>query len=810
MKNFSLLKLLYTGLFASMTAMFLISGFAIWGHYQAAKVVNDMHKHPFTILDSIRETRANVRLIWELANKAVYQDVYIDAESKQINDAEEKIERYIALVKSRYLGNHGDVEDVERAYKTLNMHMRKAIEIRNSDGAKKAVEYLKDNNVEESYYRFSSEVDDVIKFAQNKAEEFKSRTISMFEEELKRQIAVALLVLAATVGTGILVMRYVKNRFAEINSAVESIKHGNYKNMQIENGGLAEFSNLKETINQMAYDMAEQQKVIQGQNEVLTEQARTLEETNVELDASYEEVAQTNDMLRSRTRELEIAQEQFRQIFENMSSGVVVYAAFEEGRDFIFKSINAAAAKMDVVDRAQVIDRRLSEVFPGVEEFGFLDALKRVYTSGEAERFPLAFYEDSRISGWRENFIYKLSTGEIVAIYDDVTERKQNEEATIEANKNLKKAESLARLGNWYLDLRTNKLAWSDGIFDIFEIDKDRFGATYEAFLAGIHPDDRDAVNQAYIDSLLTKKGYEITHRLLMDDGRIKYVSEQCETYFDENGAPLRSIGTVQDITERQIMEDQLRELNKDLAAKVEEETAKRLEKEKMLLQQSKMAMMGEMIGAIAHQWRQPLNALGLSIQDATVAYEYGELNGEYMKEFKSTNMSIIQKMSKTIDDFRNFFRTTKEKSDFALEDAVGETLNIMKSQLRNNYITVNFDKDSRHIISGYQSELEQAILIIISNAQDALIDNSIKEPMINIAVEGVDDKVVLSIQDNGGGVREDIMDRVFEPYFTTKEQGKGTGIGLYMAKEIVERNMGGKLSVKNSGHGARFMIELG
>lgn len=238
------------------------------------------------------------------------------------------------------------------------------------------------------------------------------------------------------------------------------------------------------------------------------------------------------------------------------------------------------------------------------------------------------------------------------------------------------------------------------------------------------------------------------------------------------------------------------------------------LKKEKehkcMLIQQSKMAAMGEMIGVIAHQWKQPLNSLGLNIQDVYVTHTLGELNSDYMNKFKTSNMSIIQNMSKTIDDFRNFYRPTKEKNDFFLESAVDETLNIINPQLKNHHIEVNFTQEGRHLVNGYQNELEQAILIVISNAQDALIDNKIKNPKIDIYVQVDNNGMVrLSIQDNAGGISNEIVDRIFEPYFTTKEKGKGTGIGLYMAKEIVERHSNGKIIVENSNGGANFIITI-
>jgi signal transduction histidine kinase len=253
-----------------------------------------------------------------------------------------------------------------------------------------------------------------------------------------------------------------------------------------------------------------------------------------------------------------------------------------------------------------------------------------------------------------------------------------------------------------------------------------------------------------------------------------------------------------------------LKAANEHLQELVDEETSKRLEKERLLLQQSKMAMMGEMIGAIAHQWRQPLSSLGISIQDANYAYKNNEIDDAYMEEFKTNSMSIIQKMSRTIDDFRNFFKPSKDKEEFILEKAVDETINIMHSQLKNHFIEINFSQQSQTSVYGYKGELEQAILIMLSNAKDAILENNTTNPHIDINIESTDeDKVILSVQDNGGGIAAEILDRIFEPYFTTKEQGKGTGIGLYMAKEIIERHMDGKLEAENTQNGARFTITL-
>jgi len=160
--------------------------------------------------------------------------------------------------------------------------------------------------------------------------------------------------------------------------------------------------------------------------------------------------------------------------------------------------------------------------------------------------------------------------------------------------------------------------------------------------------------------------------------------------------------------------------------------------------------------------------------------------------------------MSKTIDDFRDFFRVDKAKSDFKVKETIQSVVSMQSAQLKNHHISLNISGD-QFICNGLQSEFQQVILNLINNAKDILIEKTIKNPTINITIK---DKTIF-IEDNGGGIPQDIINRIFEPYFTTKEQGKGTGMGLYMSKMIIEDNMGGELSVVNSDVGARFRISL-
>jgi C4-dicarboxylate-specific signal transduction histidine kinase len=247
-----------------------------------------------------------------------------------------------------------------------------------------------------------------------------------------------------------------------------------------------------------------------------------------------------------------------------------------------------------------------------------------------------------------------------------------------------------------------------------------------------------------------------------------------------------------------------LKELNSTLENKVKEKTEENFQQFQALQQQSKLAAMGEMVGAIAHQWRQPLSILSLRIQKLPRNYEKNKINKEFLEDFVDKNKKLIEFMSKTIDDFRNFFKVDKVKKEFDVKIAIEQSLSLFGAQLKNRNIDVFLNGDTM-VIEGYKSEFQQVIINLISNSKDAFKYNNIENAHINITME---DNIVY-IEDNAGGISEDILDRVFEPYFTTKEQGEGIGMGLYMSKMIIEDNFGGKLSVKNSSNGAIFLIEF-
>ncbi len=246
-----------------------------------------------------------------------------------------------------------------------------------------------------------------------------------------------------------------------------------------------------------------------------------------------------------------------------------------------------------------------------------------------------------------------------------------------------------------------------------------------------------------------------------------------------------------------------------NLERKVHEQVAQLREKEQQLLQQSRLAQMGEMISMIAHQWRQPLSAISATTGNLSFKLMMDDVDKKEFEEELALIEGYAQHLSKTIDDFRNFFKEKKEKSSTTLNDIVTETLNIAKISAENKNITIKTNLQDDKKINTYDSELKQVVLNLIKNAEDALIENTINNPTIMIETSSDKHTHTLIVKDNAKGISADVQERVFEPYFSTKKEKDGTGLGLYMSKTIIEDHCKGSISVKNDHEGAVFTITI-
>jgi len=253
----------------------------------------------------------------------------------------------------------------------------------------------------------------------------------------------------------------------------------------------------------------------------------------------------------------------------------------------------------------------------------------------------------------------------------------------------------------------------------------------------------------------------------------------------------------------------QLEQLNSFLEERISSAVNDLRQKDQALIQQSRLAVMGEMINNIAHQWRQPLNNIGLMVQNLGYAIDNGESDRDGARKEVDNVMKNIVFMSNTIDDFRNFFRTDKQRCSFSVNRSVESALAFVGASLKNSNIKVDLAAEDKVTATGFHNEYAQVLLNVIANARDVLMERNISDPGIEIKICGVEGRSVVTISDNAGGVPDDVLIKIFDPYFTNKEAGKGTGIGLYMSKVIIEHNMGGSLTAYNMGPGAVFRIEI-
>lgn len=258
------------------------------------------------------------------------------------------------------------------------------------------------------------------------------------------------------------------------------------------------------------------------------------------------------------------------------------------------------------------------------------------------------------------------------------------------------------------------------------------------------------------------------------------------------------------------VKQRQLEELNTTLEQRVAEEVEKNNRKERIMSQQARQASMGELINFIGHQWTHPLTNLGLRLQYLQQTYHDKELTPEIFDREVGTCLDKLDYLADTITDFRNFFRPERAPYPFSLERATEKSMFFAQSYFAENGIDLRCENHAPHIlVNGYPNEFSHALLNILYNAKDVLLERNIVGPWVEICCRQEGKTAIITVHDNGGGIRAGDANRVFDLYFTTKAKGHGTGIGLYMSKMIIEKNMGGKIAVRNISDGAEFVIEL-
>ena len=350
------------------------------------------------------------------------------------------------------------------------------------------------------------------------------------------------------------------------------------------------------------------------------------------------------------------------------------------------------------------------------------------------------------------------------------------------------------------------------------------------------HPNVDAGIFQLLWNTILAKKTYKATVKNLSKYGKTIYVNTTIIPILDKNGAIEEFIAIRYDVTRKEELTKELQKkekelenlnatleeriaqqtqelllLNRNLEKRVAKEVCKNREKDRFLFQQSRLASMGEMIGNIAHQWRQPLSELSITLYKAKKIYmtetEHLSHHDAFLLSYNHAK-DVIKKMSKTIEDFRHFFNPDRVREHFFIKDAVNEMLRIMKETIRKYHLNIDVVYQKNTSIDGFISEFTQVLMNLLNNSKDAFESKQMKQREISFVIDAdAQSNAVITYHDNAGGIKEDIIDKIFDPYFTTKHSSVGTGLGLYMSRMIIKDSMDGDISVTNEDHGTTFSI---
>lgn len=390
--------------------------------------------------------------------------------------------------------------------------------------------------------------------------------------------------------------------------------------------------------------------------------------------------------------------------------------------------------------------------------------------------------------------------------------RTQNEHALtwenlILSERLLREAQEVTDLGYYVFDVAQDRWQSSAVLDRIFGI-ADDYPRDAAHWLELIVPESRQKMAD-YLQHILKSgekfdREYQIVRR---NDGVKRWVTGLGKVDFDEQGRALRMIGTIRDNTRLKESELELVRVNAGLEEKVAQEVEKNRQKDLMLIQQSRLAAMGEIIQNIAHQWRQPLSALGLIVANIKDAYKFGDLDLAMIERESSAANRIIQNLSTTIDNFRTYFSPSRDKRLFKVDGALREAITIVEITPSDQHITFSLHGDGNILLYGFVSDFSQVMINLLSNAKEALMAQQIKMGEIGINVSSDGREVRVAVRDNAGGISPDILEKIFTAYFSTKKTG--SGLGLYTARMIVEKSLGGRIEAGNREGGAEFIVIL-
>jgi len=374
--------------------------------------------------------------------------------------------------------------------------------------------------------------------------------------------------------------------------------------------------------------------------------------------------------------------------------------------------------------------------------------------------------------------------------YIDITHQYQAQHELKRSEAQLRLAQHIAQLGYWESYAQQELLSYSDEVYAILGLDKDHYAPTLEHFYMCVHPEDVTLVKETFDSSIAAHAPYHVVHRIVrVDNGEIRYVEERGDHSYNAYGEYERTYGTIQDITQQVKLQKELDE------------------KEEVMIAQSRHAAMGEMIGMIAHQWRQPISVIAMGANNMLVDIALEDIVPERFEAHAQGILNQTEYLSKTIDDFRNFFRPDKERENVGVDSVLNEAVNIIGKSLENSNIALVLDVKKAPPIFTYSRELLHVFINILKNAKEALQDAAVQDAKIEVTIFAREERIITRICDNGPAIAAEVLPHIFEPYFTTKNEKNGTGLGLYMSKTIIEKHLHGTISAANTAQGVCFEV---
>jgi len=524
------------------------------------------------------------------------------------------------------------------------------------------------------------------------------------------------------------------------------------------------------------------------------------------------------------TYDLLASEERYRGIFENTRDGVAVYRAVDDGEDFVFLDFNRAAEKIEHVKREEIIGRRITDIFPGVKDFGIFDVLKRVHKSGKREYFPTRFYRDNRISGWRENSIYKLPSGEIVAVYSDETDRKQSEKAFHAILES-----TVGITGQEFFDKIVKELSgWLEcEIALVGEIVNENMIKAVAMVVDG-RPSSYFSYSLAGSPcQKVIRDGFTVFHegirQLFPENKTLEKI--RAEGYV---GMPLKardgiSIGLMAALSRsRLVLPEKADQVMNILAARASAEIERiRMEEEKkeietQLYQAQKMEAIGTLAGGIAHDFNNILQSIMLNTELALL--EDGPQGSGHCR------MEDVLKASKRATDLVKqillFSRQSEiETKPLQINLILKEAIKMLRSSLPSTIDIRQEISQGWELVMADPTRLQQIIMNLTTNAAHAMREKGGTLTFTLKPVEITEDVagqypglksgayMKLMVSDTGHGIDPSIIDRIFDPFFTTKDRGEGTGLGLAVALGVV-KDLGGVITVKSEpDRGSTFSV---